>query len=152
MTTSKRRCYLLELPRELRDQIYGYIHKKCEITNDSEKFEDLCARVRMMNGPEPQILRVCKQIYQEYAEIAFKRPQLLFNVKTVPWQTANLHTKSAFALHAMREAVSCTLTVSYTDLLEYTGQERLVEWARETRNEPEHETLQRTWTPSTGKR
>lgn len=150
MALSNKRCYLLELPRELRDLIYGYIHKKCTITEDPEKYEDPCARVCMVNGPEPQVLRVCKQVYQEYGEIAYEGSQLLFDVETVPLRIANLYTKSGFARHAMRQADRCAVRISYPDLLKSTSKERLLEWSRETRNETEAQTLQRSWTPSTG--
>ena len=145
MVTSNSRCYLLELPRELRDLIYGYIHKKCDLIEDADQSEDQGARAHMLNEPQPQMFRVCQQIRQEYAEVAVLGIELALKARRM--RVTDFHLEPGLAIHWMRAAVSCTVRVTWAHLMPLTRQD-LCRWWIAVHDEPEEQTLQRSWTPS----
>lgn len=59
--------HLLLLPREIRNQIYSYLHKEVEFPL-RDLGERCPAQLRVQNMPFPQMLRVHSQLYHEYRE------------------------------------------------------------------------------------
>lgn len=72
---------LLALPRELRNNIYQHLGKDMVLGGDMKLENHLCA-TKLFHGPNTALLQVCKQIHDEYEEVAFDRTSALFLRRT----------------------------------------------------------------------
>lgn len=63
--TAVQRCRSLELPAELRVQIYEYTFEGCEIIVRAD------TKGRIVKPPAPALLKVNKQIYNEAVDISY---------------------------------------------------------------------------------
>jgi hypothetical protein len=59
--------HLLTLPREIRNQIYSYLHKEVEVDNERRP-SILDVHVRLENAPYAALLLTNSQLYHEYRE------------------------------------------------------------------------------------
>ena len=72
---------LLSLPRELRNNIYRHVGKDTVLGGDMKLESHACA-TKLFNGPNAALLQVCKQIHDEYEQVAFDRTCALFLMRT----------------------------------------------------------------------
>lgn len=91
--------HLLTLPREIRNEIYKYLHRKIylrsyrytEVNDTSDWFRRADATIQ--NAPLINVLLTHSQIHDEYREApCFRRPSAVFNIYIDQWFSRSLAT------------------------------------------------------------
>ncbi|KAF9691658.1 hypothetical protein EKO04_010243 [Ascochyta lentis] len=60
--------HLLSLPREIRDQIYSYLHQPRQLRWELNKHDVHCVAMRVPKAPVAAVLRTCTRLHEEYRE------------------------------------------------------------------------------------
>ncbi|KAH6625840.1 hypothetical protein C7974DRAFT_377295 [Boeremia exigua] len=63
-----RSLKLLDLPREIRDQIYGYLYQPVRLRWELNKHDVHCVAIDVHKAPVPAVLRTCTRLQEEYQE------------------------------------------------------------------------------------
>ena len=75
-TPRAARCYLSELPRELRDMLYCHVESKHEVHTGTNA-EPL---VTILYGPSRSVLLANRQIHDEYLDVVASRATVTFHL------------------------------------------------------------------------
>ncbi|KAJ4314150.1 hypothetical protein N0V94_006609, partial [Neodidymelliopsis sp. IMI 364377] len=60
--------HLLALPREIRNQIYTYLHQPLQFRWEINKHDVHCATISVSQAPIPSVLQTCTRLRDEYQE------------------------------------------------------------------------------------
>ena len=60
--------HLLSLPREIRDQIYSYLHRPIQLRWEINKDDVHCATIKVPRAPISAVFRTCTRMHDEYRE------------------------------------------------------------------------------------
>ena len=63
-----RDLHLLALPREIRDQIYSYLHQPVQLKWELNKHNVHCAAIQLPKAPIPAVFSTCTRLHDEYRE------------------------------------------------------------------------------------
>src|SRR5690242_12639286 len=63
-----KNLHLLNLPREIRDQIYSHLYRPAQIRWELNKHDVHCVTITVPKAPITAILRTCTRLYEEYRE------------------------------------------------------------------------------------
>ena len=86
--------HLLSLPREIRNQIYSYLHKEMKVHNERESTRFNVHEVRLENAPYTSVLLVNSKIYHKYREAAcFRELAAVVNIGTSVWKDSAVSVK-----------------------------------------------------------
>ena len=69
LTTSESGgLHLLSLPREIRNQIYSYLHQPLQMRWELNKHDVHCVAINVPKAPIPSVFRTCTRLHDEYLE------------------------------------------------------------------------------------
>lgn len=96
--------HILSLPREVRDQIYSYLHKPLQLRWELNKHNVHCVSVTMPMAPIAALFRTCTRLNEEYRESRLLRTL----AATISTTRATNHETAALTdmqCHAVEKAV-----------------------------------------------
>jgi hypothetical protein len=159
------RCFLTDiLPRELRDNNYGYLTspeiymggKNHTISGRAVQYTDSKTRslyplVTLLRSPDPRILSVNRQIHDEYKETTLGQMKLLVDAQFPSSVAMKLSLHQSFPRHLLKHIRSIRILVTWQTILDLT-EDRCGQWLvthdiEALRNHQD----KMLWTPSKGK-
>lgn len=96
--------HLLNLPREIRDQIYTHLYQPRQLRWELNKREIHCVNVTVPRAPIPAVLRTCTRLHEEYQQSRLSRTI----AATISTTRATNHETAALAdlqCHAVEDSV-----------------------------------------------
>lgn len=117
-----KRCHLLELPRELRNNIYDHLTTDTTISPHSApsqgKSNPGLPVISLFHTTTPAVLRLCRQVYDEYREQVL--PRSVLNIVVLGCQISEpvaLKLKNGVPAEALRKPENVLLTLSWANVM-----------------------------------
>lgn len=60
--------HILSLPREIRNQIYSYLHQPLQLRWELNKHDVHCVAIKVPEAPVPAVFQTCTRLHEEYRE------------------------------------------------------------------------------------
>lgn len=146
-------CRLLQLPRELRNNIYEELNHDhfITITRDHDPNSKRRNGMAVDNAPYASVMRLCKQIHYEYDDVRFKKVHLIIYTAEMRLKLSTFDLKAGVPKELFKHVTWCQVSIPYGLLIDCD--EDIVEEFNDAvaAGETMDETYRRAWTPSIGK-
>lgn len=96
--------HLLSLPREIRDQIYSYLHQPLQLRWELNKHDVHCVAIKVPQAPISAALRTCTRLHDEYRESRVVR-NLAATISTTRATNLGNANEDHLQCHAVQGAV-----------------------------------------------
>lgn len=154
MANEAQPCRLLELPREVRNLIYGHLMSDnvVLITKPVESDEDPNNTAHLANAPLVSVFSVCKQIHDEYKDSCYKEAALYIYAVQPRLARSSFNFKPSVPKKLFKNVSVCLVKIAFGMLQGIVGEpEQLTGFIDDMEaGETEEDTFEREWTPSKG--